>query len=425
MMPIGNPQSTVFGNRSEGPFVSVIIPTYNQAGYVGEAIRSVQQQTYTNFEIIVIDDGSSDNCWDVVAGFGDSVRYIRQENQGLAGARNTGIRAARGELIGLLDSDDQWLPGYLQAMLSLVERFPEASVFYSSAQAMDAEGRELPQFYGGPAVPPDKLYQVLLRANFLIPSTILMRREVIIEAGLFDQKLRSCEDWDLWLRILPEGIIVGTPECLVRYRIHGSSLSTNPTGMQRATQAVIEKQFGADDGQWQSWTDDKRRAYGGVYRYYLLISIQRQNDWKASERYLRLALQTDPTLSIDLDLFYDLVMGSQPQGYRDTPIHLELEENAKRIDALLSEVFKPPVTPALKTLKYEVLGTAYYAIGLLAYNTNRLSMSRSYLFKALRYRPELWRDKAVTGNLVRTLAGRKGLSWLRQLRRNKQKLEIA
>lgn len=412
-------------NRNIAPLVSVIIPAYNQAGYVGEAIQSVQQQTCSNFEIIVVDDGSIDNCWEVVAGFGDSVCYIRQENQGLAGARNTGIRAAKGELIGLLDADDQWLPGYLKTMLSLADRHHEAVVYYASAQAMDADGRNLPQFYGGPVVPPKSLYQVLLRANFLIPSTILMRRDAVVAAGLFDQELRSCEDWDLWLRILPERIIVGTSECLVRYRIHGSSLSTNPAGMQKATLAVIEKHFGLDDGQWQTWTNDKRRAYGGVYRYYLLTSVQRQGDWQAGARYLRLALQTDPTLANDLDLFYELAMGAQPQGYRDTPFQLELENNVSRIDQTLLEVFEPPVAPNLETLKHKVIGTTHCAIGLLAYNTGQLSMSRSHIVKALRYRPELWRDKKVTGNLVKTFAGDKGLAWLRDFRRNTQKLEIA
>ncbi|HEX9077055.1 MAG TPA: glycosyltransferase family A protein, partial [Anaerolineae bacterium] len=97
--------------------VSVVIPSYNHARYLRDAIRSVIAQTYRDFEIIIVDDGSSDDTPQVVAGFGNAVRYIRQENRGLAGARNTGVRAARGAFIGLLDADDIWMPEYLASML--------------------------------------------------------------------------------------------------------------------------------------------------------------------------------------------------------------------------------------------------------------------------------------------------------------------
>ena len=92
---------------------------------------------------------------------------------------------------------------------------------------------------------------------------MLLRKSIVLEAGLFDQSLRSCEDWDLWLRLLPEIEIVGSPKILVRYRIHGSSLSTNVEGMHQAAQAVIQKHFGEDDSQYDLWPVEKRRAYGG------------------------------------------------------------------------------------------------------------------------------------------------------------------
>ena len=428
-MPISDPQSNSIENRSEDPLVSVIIPTYNQAGYVGEAIRSVQLQTYNNYEIIVIDDGSTDNCREVVAAFGNSVRYIWQENQGLGGARNTGIRAANGEFVGLLDADDQWLPEYMEKMVRLTEEYPEAAVYHSSARGIDVEGRELPQLFSEP-VPPGMTRSVLLRLNYLIPSTVMLRRSIVLSAGLFDQTRRSihgCEDWDLWLRIVREHDIVGTSECLVRYRLHDNSLSANPAGMQQAARTVMEKHFGPDDGQWQSWSDEKRTAFGAVYRYNMLTSVQRQNDWQAAAHYLRRMLQIDPTLAKNIGLFYDLAMGNQPPGYRGTHSRygLDLESNAVRIDSILSDVFCSPIHPELKTLKRGVYGTAHYAIGLLAYHTEQLSLGRRYFSSALWYRPELWRDRSFSGNLVKTFAGRKGLTWLRGLRRNTHKLEIA
>jgi glycosyltransferase involved in cell wall biosynthesis len=396
------------------PRISVVIPNYNHTRFLSGAIQSVLYQRYRLYEIIVVDDGSTDNSREVVASFGSQVRYIWQENQGLAGARNTGIRAARGELIGLLDADDQWLPDFLEKMISLADQRPEASVYYCCAQGMDEEGRDLPQMFGRPVSAPDRIYETLLRANFLIPSTILIRRSVVIAAGLFDQGLRSCEDWDLWLRLLPEHIMVGTDARLVRYRLHGSSLSTNPAGMQQATRAVIQKHFGPDDGQWQNWSAEKRRAYGGVYRYHLLTSVQRQNDWQAGALYLRQALQADPTLATDQDLFYDLALGSQPPGHRGSSYHLNLENNAACISTMLSDVLSSITAPEIASLRRQTWGTAYCALGLVAYNTGQRSLSRGFLLKALYFRPDLWRDTLVIGNLVKSLVSQSMLERMKR-----------
>lgn len=391
------------------PQVSVVIPNYNHTRFVSQAIQSALDQTYRSFEIIVVDDGSTDNSQEVVASFGNQVCYIWQENRGLGAARNTGIRAAQGELIGLLDADDQWSPIFLETMVSLAARHPEAAVYYCSAQGMDVDGRDLPQMFGGPARPPETMYPTLLRANFLIPSTIIMRRSVIVAAGLFEQTLHlihGCEDWDLWLRILPNHSFIGTSACLVRYRLHGSSLSANVAGMQQAARAVIEKHFGPDDGQRQSWSGEKRRAYGGLHRYLLLTSVQRQDDWQAAAQHLRRALRVDPTLATDLDLFYALALGSQPPGYRCTAHQLDFENNVRHISHVLSEVFCSPVGREFESLRPHTYGTAYYALGLVAYNTGQLSVSRHFLLKALRFRPDLWRSALVVGNLVKSFAGR-------------------
>jgi tetratricopeptide (TPR) repeat protein len=299
-------------------------------------------------------------------------------------------------------------------MVSLATQHPEAAVYYCSAQGMDVEGRDLPQVFGGPVRPPDAMYGILLRANFLVPSTIVMRHSVIVAAGLFDQELRSCEDWDLWLRILPKHTFVGTSACLVRYRLHGGSLSTNPAGMQQATRAVIEKHFGPDDGQWQTWSEQKQRAYGGVYRYHVLTSVQRQGDWQAATQYLRQALQADPTLATDLDFFYDLALGSQSSGYRGTSYELSLEDNASHISQILANVFVSSTRSDLEPLRRQTYGTAFFALGLVAYNTRQLPLSRRFLLQALRFRPEGWRDRRVIGNLMKSLFGRSVLAKLRR-----------
>jgi len=402
----------VVESHNRMPKVSVLIPNYNHTRYIDSAIQSVLNQSYQPFEVIVVDDGSTDNSREVVAQFGNQVRYIWQENQGLAGARNTGICAAKGELIALLDADDVWYPKFLETMISLAAKRPDAAVYYCGAQGMDSDSSDLPQVFGGPVMSPETIYEHLLRGNFLIPSTIVMRRSVVTAAGLFDQNLRSCEDWDLWLRLLPEHLFIGTCECLVRYRLHKGSLSANPNGMQQAAQTVIEKHFGSNDGQPHAWSAEKRRAYGGLYRYHLLTSLQRKGDWQAGALYFRQALQADPTLATDLDLFYDLALGTQPVGYRGTTYQLDLEANALGLRRLMKEVLGSTGAPTVK-LHRRALGTAYYALGIVAYNTGKVSLGRHFFVSALYQRPELCREALLVGNLVKSWVGR---PWLKRMK---------
>ena len=239
-----------------------------------------------------------------------------------------------------------------------------------------------------------------MRANFIIPSTVIIKRSSILAAGLFDQNLRSCEDWDLWLRLLPEHEFVGSNKCLVRYRLHGKSLSTNLGKMHQSAQSVIQKNFGKDDGQPQQWSSEKRRAYGGLYRYQALTSIQRQDNWQAASQYLIQGINVDPTLVTDLDLFYDLALGSQPAGLRGSGQQLELSTNAEQVHNMLAGIFK--TSESLRKFRNSAYGTAYYALGLVAYNLNQLRYSRKYLIKAVFYRPKLIFDLRLVGDLVKS-----------------------
>ncbi len=404
--------------KVQSPSVSVVIPAYNQAGYLAECIQSVLAQTYTDYEIIVVDDGSTDNTPNIVKSFSHAVRYVRQENQGLAGARNTGIREARGKYVALLDSDDAWLPTFLNSMMSLAKTTPEAAVLYCGIIYIDEWGCYLPQFGRMRVLPPEELYETLLRYNFLIPSTIVMDRSVVMAAGLFDVSFRRLQDWELWIRMLRQGYtIAGSDECLVRYRIHAKSLSTDPKGGQQAAKALIQKHFGPDDEQWWTWPADKRRAYGGLYRYCALnTSLLRQGDWEECARFLRLALEADPALACDLDLFYELALGSAPAGHRDAVSNTDVGENATRMLGLLKNVFERPAPAQLTDLRRLTHGTAYYALGLVAYSS-QLSPGRCRHFvrKAFAYRPDLLGDGRALGLLVRSVPGRSRISRFRSL----------
>jgi glycosyltransferase involved in cell wall biosynthesis len=390
------------------PTVSVIIPAFNQGRYLGAAIESALAQTYRDFEILVIDDGSTDNTPAVARQYGDCIRYFRQANQGLGGARNTGIRAARGAYLALLDSDDIWLPGFLETMVQLAARAPAAAVLFSRADYIDADGRALPQVSEVKTAPGGWLYELLVRADFIIPSTVVMLRSAVLEAGLFDERtsaIHGAEDWDLWLRLAPAHPFIGFSQSLVHYRLHSSSLSADFAKMQQAVRAVVAKHFGPEDGVPEAWPRMKRLAYGGVYRHSACSEVLRQGDWSTGQRFVRRAMEIDPTLSTDIDFFYDLAMGSQPLGFRGTADHLDLASNATRLIQIVSQVFQPQLTRDQRHIRQQALGTAYMALGLIAYNTGQFSGCRQYLLRALLRRPGLSRNRLVVGDLLKSFVG--------------------
>lgn len=182
------------------PTVSVIIPTYNRANLVSRAIKSVLNQTYQDFEIIVVDDCSEDNTEEIVKSFNDSrIRYIKhKKNKGGSAARNTGIKRARGKYIAFLDDDDEWLPSKLEKQIMLFEKLSKHyGVVYSGyyiAKGDVIKRKVLPKYRGD-------VYGYLLKRNFIGSPTIVVRKECFKRAGLFDEDLPASQDWDMWLRI--------------------------------------------------------------------------------------------------------------------------------------------------------------------------------------------------------------------------------
>lgn len=399
------------------PRISVIIPAYNQARYLPMAIQSVLAQTYRDFEIIVVDDGSTDDTSVVAKGFGTIVRYVRQENRGLAGARNTGIRLARGQFLAPLDSDDEWVPTALERLVELATLNPGAAVYHGGWRYIDEQGRELPQAPHLMVVPPDQAYRTMVRGNYLAVGTVLMRREIVVEAGAFDESLRRVEDWNLWLRLLQGGhAILGSSDCVLRYRLHDGSLSTDPEEMYKATLAVVEGLFGPDDGRFQGWSEEKRMAYGGAYIYRARMAVLQAGDWSKCAVYLHRALEADPSVAQDLGIFYELALGSQPKGYRATTHRLEFEQNAVSLQGAVGELFDREGTAGVARLRRRVRGTLYYALGLVARNSGRLSLGRHFLLLALAYRPELALDRRFVSSALRSVVGESNLGRLRSLR---------
>jgi glycosyltransferase involved in cell wall biosynthesis len=399
----------------EEVLVSVVIPAYNQDAYLATAIESVLHQTHQYFEIIVVDDGSTDNTPLVVDRFSEHVRYLRQENQGLAGARNTGIRNAVSKLICLLDADDEWLPRYLERMVQMFVEDPGAAVYYCCAQAMDKDGKKLPQVLGCNLHATDQLLDVIIRANFLIPSTVMMNYETIKSGDYFDVDFRRLQDKEMWIRLLKQGYYFrGLTEILVKYRIHDESLSVDVASSRQALMAIAVKHFGMEDQDPQLWSRQKRLAYGAIYRHQALAAFRRQNDLQEGALYFGKALENDPTLADDLDCFYQLALGSQPRGYRGSNEKIDPEGTASKIMSLLDETFQAQ-SPRLQSLRRRVYGMACYAIGLCAFNTGYFALSRRYLTLAGKYRLEMWLSYDLASRWIKTWLGNQWLAKLRRL----------
>jgi len=181
------------------PLVSIIMPTYNRRDFLLEAIDSVQRQTYEPLEIIVADDGSTDGTAEVVRRLFPTVTLIQQPRRGVSAARNIGIERARGSFIAFLDSDDLWLPGKLEAEMDSFLKDPEIQVCYTDEIWIRRGVRVNPmkkhRKYGG------WIYPRCLPLCIISPSSVILKREVFDEVGLFDETLPACEDYDLWLRV--------------------------------------------------------------------------------------------------------------------------------------------------------------------------------------------------------------------------------
>lgn len=219
--------------------VSVIIPTHNYARFVGRAVDSALGQTHAPAEVIVVDDGSTDDTPKVLAGYGDRVRVIRQVRRGPAVARNAGIRAARGDLVALLDSDDHWRPQKLARQVAALRADPAPGAVGCGSVRVDAAGRVVAEVI--PRSPPAgvdltaQLRGVALRDVWVGGSCsgALIPRRVLDEVGLFDESLTAAEDWDLWLRVAARYPIRNVPEALVTITLHGTGFARDADRVER------------------------------------------------------------------------------------------------------------------------------------------------------------------------------------------------
>jgi cellulose synthase/poly-beta-1,6-N-acetylglucosamine synthase-like glycosyltransferase len=237
-------------DTEEMPKVDVIIPAYNAANYLSAAIESVIAQTFEDWRIVLVDDGSTDSTAEIAAGFvqrlGQKLKYIHQSNHGLPAARNAAIRNSTAEFLALLDSDDIWLPCRLAESLKFFDSHPKVGLTYSSVAFVDEAGEVLqtfdtPQKYAEGNIAP----YIYMRSVQLPCPTITFLRKCVEEVGLFDETMRATEDRDLWFRIALKFEVGFIHKVLAHYRTSPTSMSTDQDRMLRAQLQFIQKHYGA------------------------------------------------------------------------------------------------------------------------------------------------------------------------------------
>jgi glycosyltransferase involved in cell wall biosynthesis len=222
--------------------VSVVIPAYNMGRFLSEAVASALFQSYPNREVIVVDDGSTDDTPQRLADFvtSGSIRYHYQDNAGLSAARNAGIALAKGEFIALLDADDVWEPQRLALQLQ-VFACEQVGLVYSDYATFDSDGVIAVSKNRGLDRREVTFLDLYSHNNFIYPSTVLVRAAVFQECGGFDNGLRSVEDYEMWLRIARRYRIVGVHQPLVLIRHHGANMSSNVPRMTESELTVITR----------------------------------------------------------------------------------------------------------------------------------------------------------------------------------------
>jgi glycosyltransferase involved in cell wall biosynthesis len=225
------------------PTVSVIIPAYNTAPYIGETLASVFAQSFTDYEVIVINDGSPDTpeLERVLAPYRNRIQYLVQPNRGLSAARNAGLAVARGEFVALLDSDDVWEPEYLEHQLEVL-RGTGYDVVYPNATTFGDPLRSGRLFMNVHPSAGEVTFESLVNQQCNVMVSVLARRDVLVGAGLFDESLRSSEDFDMWLRVVQGGWRIGYHRRpLVGSRLRRSSLSADGVNMCQHIVRVLDK----------------------------------------------------------------------------------------------------------------------------------------------------------------------------------------
>lgn len=384
------------------PRVSVLIPSYNHAHYLPYAVQSVIAQGFSNWEAIIIDDGSTDGTREVAAQFDDPrIKYVYQENQGLSAARNTGIREASSSIIALLDADDVWKEDYLECMLAPLEDQPEAVAVYCGFQYIDESGKDVGVPSLKVAAPREFREYFSANGNWLVPSGVIFRKVIAQEEGCFDESLRAVEDAYLWSKMSHRGLFVGVPKPLVGYRRHASNMSSDPQRMVSSNYKILEKYHGPPQGDTSTWTERKVFVYT---RYFRSASVRflAYGDSQMSAYYFLRMQEITPTTAKEIGTWRQLARVHLPMEIRNAPDVIEWGAAERDVSGLLLELGKMRSdSPILDSRFPMISGTAYLALADEAFRSRKYQLGFRWMWYSAKNHPAMIFARPFWGTLFR------------------------
>ncbi|MBA3345742.1 MAG: glycosyltransferase [Gemmatimonadales bacterium] len=324
--------------------VTVVMAAYNVGPFVTDAIRSVLSQTYVAFELLVIDDGSTDDTGDRVAGIRDPrLRLIQQANAGLSAARNTGIAHGTGELIAFIDGDDVWLPDKLARQVAYLRAHPEADLTFAWSRIVDEGGRDTGRTSArvSGVVSFERLFALNVVGN---GSAVVLRRDVLDRAGTFDEQLRAEEDHDVWLRVslLRPDNVHCVPEVLSLYRMRVGQMSKDWRRMETAWHRLLDKMRALAA---QRVAPVETEARSRMYRYLAYIAYEGQ-EYAQAAAHLRTAVVASPTTILRDRGTWLVGAGVLARAVLPPRVHLKLDGFARRLRSLGGAEPVRPAAPA-------------------------------------------------------------------------------
>lgn len=375
--------------------IAVIVPAYNLGGYVARAVESVLAQSFGDFELVVVDDGSKDETPQVLAGIRDPrMRVVRQENAGLPAARNTGIRESTAPLVAFLDADDFYLPGMLEILGGFLAGHPEIGMVAGAVRYVDETGRWIgaAQARRTPLRLPELLFE-----NPICVSGIVLRRSWLDRVGLFDESLRACEDYDLWLRLLAAGCrMAWVDHHVVAYRVRSGQMTSEAARMRKAIFAVLDKFFERPELPEQlAVLKDKVYARGFLHAAaFAYLSNETENGW----RDLAQAMRMDPDLKAGdcKKLIGVLVAWANDPRARGAAAFLE-----RIIETLPRD--RRDLRVGLRRAAADILMAPLFGGSREMWRARRAD-----LFRAVRYKPEWLLNRGVLRMVAETCLPRAG-----------------
>ncbi|MCG3209391.1 MAG: Undecaprenyl-phosphate 4-deoxy-4-formamido-L-arabinose transferase [Anaerolineae bacterium] len=372
--------------------VSIIIPTYNSASFVTWTVESALAQTYPDYEVIVVDDGSTDNTPVVLAPYLPRITYIRQENQGPAAARNTGFRASQGDYLLFLDSDDLIPPHKLDLQVSFLEEHPNFGLVYSAWQEVDEENTRVL----GEVRPNQRghlLKAILRRQLFFFPGAAIIRRACLEQVGPFDEALFGCEDADMWVRLSLAGYAFGyIDQPLFQYRFRRGSITGSISPKQIQSWLTSLDKFFARPDLPPDIQALEAEAYS-ILHYETAARFYRAGQLEAGQEQVRAAIARCETLSNEWLL--EWVAGSVLDSRTTDPGQL--------LDLIFNNL--PPEAATLRSLRRRAYGRYHAAAAFLEYQNQRYHKVRRHILPALAGEPGLTCNRGFVRIALQSLLG--------------------